>query len=1026
MVIYRQVFGSTPPAGDWSLAYYETESATEDGRQHSINGLTALVEKYPSDPRYQIALGRILTYNPKTRELGRKYLEKYSKDQQADEAFRQSLLWDSANAAMAPQIRAYLATHHDTQLAQAYQAAGGTPVQSNANAKTAAPAARTPAQTPAQIPARSPSAAVAAARARSAAEIAAYKALNAKHIDDAETRFKAILAGDPENVKALAGMGYVRMEQGNFSGAISFLEQAKHDSSNDKGLDAALDTSRFWLIMGEGQGALNSNDLTAAEKQYRAALALRPDSPEALAGLGGTMLKAQQPAAAVPLYQKYVQARPAEADGWRGLFTAQYQVGNATLALATEKQIPAAVHAQLMKDPVFLRALASAYSAVGRDSDAQKTLESALAMPFPADAKGAKADAQLQYAGILLAANHLDQAAALYRQLLADDHDNTAAWQGLVRVEHAMGRDSDALQTVESMSPATYEAAMRDAGFKTTVASIYQAEKKLDVAQDLLEKVLAQQTTAGQKPSIAIEMQLAGIYLENSSPQLAYPIYQRVLTADPSRADAWAGLLSVLHNTGHDKEAIAQVQLIPAPVRAQLETNIGYLQTMASIYGGFGQSREATLFLNRVEQYYAAQHTAPPADVEIQNAWLLYNGVDDAGLYRQLMSLGGRPDLSESQRRTVQTIWSNWAVRRANQATAAGNPQRALAILNAAARSFPDNPAVIKALANGYASAGQPSEAVLIYKAQNMASASVADYESAVGAALAAGDSSDAEKWLRFALAANPSDPRILILAAKFEQSRGDTTRAIDYYHKSLSAMPPPDPGAELATELSLPAPSAPMRLPSADQAQDLSTLLAPDQSDGPGVPGQPYLPSYGNVYGQPPVVPGSPPYYGAPGTVPPYMTNPGTQPGSGNGGAKNNGPQSRIDRSANLPSQAEVELTVRGAIARALSTDEPATEVADLPQTQPEVSTPAASTNEVAAAETPTPQAYQKQQVTRLTQQASTQAPPPPTITAASHRMSRQLPRRQRPRTIAGPNPPPSPCSLATTRRTPRRPISK
>ena len=32
MNIYRQVFGAQPPPGDWALAYYETESATEDGR----------------------------------------------------------------------------------------------------------------------------------------------------------------------------------------------------------------------------------------------------------------------------------------------------------------------------------------------------------------------------------------------------------------------------------------------------------------------------------------------------------------------------------------------------------------------------------------------------------------------------------------------------------------------------------------------------------------------------------------------------------------------------------------------------------------------------------------------------------------------------------------------------------------------------------------------------------------------------------------------------------------------------------
>lgn len=72
MVIYRKVFGSTPPAGDWALAYYETEAAIEADRPHAVSGLRALTEKYPADSRYQIALGRILTYNPKTRSEGRR------------------------------------------------------------------------------------------------------------------------------------------------------------------------------------------------------------------------------------------------------------------------------------------------------------------------------------------------------------------------------------------------------------------------------------------------------------------------------------------------------------------------------------------------------------------------------------------------------------------------------------------------------------------------------------------------------------------------------------------------------------------------------------------------------------------------------------------------------------------------------------------------------------------------------------------------------------------------------------------
>jgi hypothetical protein len=77
------------------------------------------VEKYPSDARYGVALGRILTYNPQTRAEGRRLLQKHPGDAQALEALRQSLVWDSANPASATDIKTYLSKHNDAQLTQA-------------------------------------------------------------------------------------------------------------------------------------------------------------------------------------------------------------------------------------------------------------------------------------------------------------------------------------------------------------------------------------------------------------------------------------------------------------------------------------------------------------------------------------------------------------------------------------------------------------------------------------------------------------------------------------------------------------------------------------------------------------------------------------------------------------------------------------------------------------------------------------------------------------------------------------------
>jgi cellulose synthase operon protein C len=929
MAIYRQVFGNTPPPGDWALAYYETESATEDGRPHAIAGLRALVEKFPSDSRYQIALGRILTYNPQTRAEGRRYLERHPSDPQAVEALRQSLVWDSANPASAADIKAYLSKHNDAQLSQALR---NQPKPTSG--KSSAP------QTPEQIAAESTK------RASNAREQDAYNALNAKRLDEAETRFKAILANEPENARALAGIGYVRMQQSNFGGAISFLEQAKQNGARDAGLETALENARFYYIMGEGSVALNENDLTTAEQKYQAALTMRPNSTEALEGLGGTLLKARQPEPAIEVFERYVKVKPTTSAAWRGLFMAQYGAGNASQALLTEQRIPAAIRAQLMRDPDFLRTLASAYSAVGRDADAQRVLKSALDLPFPPGAHGLQVETQLQYASLLQQANRLDQAAGLFRQVLATDMGTTAAWQGLVRVQHAMKQDQVALQTLTNMPPSSYTAAMRDPGFQATVASIYQSQNRLDAAQEILEKSIEAQVAAGQKPSTELLLQLAGVYLSRNDPQHAYPIYRQVLTENTDRPDAWKGLLTVLHSSGRDQEALAQVQQISQPVRVQLESDVEYLQTIGAVYNALGQPRGAMVFLNRVQQHYAQQRTAAPADVDIQDAWLLFNGGNDAGLYRQLMLLGGRQELTSEQRRTVQTIWTNWAVRRANQAAAAGNIKRSLAILNAAARSFPDNPGVLRALASGYARAGLPKQSVAIFKSQDMTSATASDYKSAVGAALAAGDSKIAETWLRYGLDAYPKDAEMLNLGARFEQLRGNSGRAADYFRASLAAMPPGDPGAELANELSQPVPVA--RLPKPAEPQDLATLLSTSDPNGqdsaapPAPPAQPYLPNYNNISGQAPVQvsPQS-------SVVPSYMANP----------ASRNSKQPRSTLGDYVPQTATVSPPPATSSPLLLASTSPYS--------------PATTTGDLSS------QDFQRQQIMRLTQEAQAEQPP-------------------------------------------------
>ena len=832
MQIYRRLYADHPPDGDIALAYYQTLYGTASGKQAAIAGMRGLAERNPGDPRYPIQLGIMLTYDQRTRAEGIRILHAHTNDPDAAAAYRQALIWDSSNPASAAELRDYLKAHpKDTEAATALKKSETTLAQMNNGI------ARTP------------------------AERDAFAALNAHRLDEAEQRFTALLAADPRNGRLAAGMGFLRMQQKNFAGAISYLVQAEQNGYKVKTVDTALATSRFWFAMGEGTQALDANQLDLAAGKFRAALDMNPRSADALNGLAGVYTRQRQYSAAATVYQQLLSVQPALLEAWRGLFLAYANDNQNAKALALSARFPAQVKASLDKDPEVLHALAGIYQSENRLADAQRVLALALSLPIPNNGDALLAGTRLQYAGILMDAKHHDQALAIYSQVLQSDPSNVSAWKGLISAQHEMGQDTEAIADVEKMPAATYETALADPGFLALLGAIYQQANQFEVAQGLLERSVKLEIAAGGQPSVALQLQLAGIYLLRNNTDQAYALYRQVLTAHPDRADAWKGLIAALTATHRDQEALQEIVQIPPPVRKQLDADIDFLQTEANLYATTGDITHAVQYMNRVQAYYAKSKEQPPPNVEIQNVWLLYNIGNDRALYAALMRIGGRTDLTLAQRETVQDIWADWSVRRAAAALDNGNAQRAVDILEAAGQAFPNNLTVRKAVAGGFARVGRAKEALALFKTIPMQDASAGDFEGAIGAALAANDKNQAEIWLRQALERFGTDPAILSLAARYEQARGDNERAADYYRASLAAMPKVSPVDRLAHVLVYPEQDT--KVHRAVTAADLQHLLDPDYEPFARTTKLPPQPAYGpDPYSPAPVVlpPAQPP----------------------------------------------------------------------------------------------------------------------------------------------------------------------
>jgi tetratricopeptide (TPR) repeat protein len=850
MRIYRQLYGDHPPDGDIARAYYKTLYGTSTGKAEAIAGMRALAERNPGDPRYAVQLGIMLTYDQRTRAEGIRILEAHPADLDAQAGLRQALMWDSANPASAAELREFLKAHpQDRELAARLRQNEFKLAQMNSGI------ARTP------------------------QERAAFAALNAHRLDEAERRFTDLLEQEPDNGRMAAGMGFLRMQQKNFGGAIGYLTQAEQNGYKAKTVETALATSRFWYTMDEATQAFDRNQLDVAATKFRAALDMKPRSPEALNGLAGLYTKQQQYSTAAGVYEQLIRVQPGLLDGWRGLFIAYARDDQYAKALAVSARFPAQVNAALNKDPDYLRTLAGIYQAQNRNVEAARVLALALSLPFPDNGATLLADTKLQYAGILLEAKHYDQAVALYSQVLLNDPSNVQAWMGLISAHHELGQDSDAIGDVEKMPAAAYETALGDPGFLSMLGAIYQQANQYEVAQGLLERSEKLQIAAGGQPSVALQLQLAAIYLLRNNTDQAYAVYRQVLTGHPDRADAWKGIIDTLTVTNRNTQALDELSHIPVPVRKQLDADIDFVQTEASLYAASGDTTRALQYMNRVETYYAKLKELPPAKIDIQNAWLLYSIGNDRALYSALMHIGGRTDLTVAQREVIQDIWANWSVRRAAVAMDNGNVQRAVDILDAASQAFPNNLTVRKAVAGGYARVGRAKEAVSLFKTVPMQDASAGDFEGAIGAALAANDKNQAELWLRQALDRFPTDPAVLTLAARYEQARGDNERAADYYRASLAAMPKASPVDRLAHVLVYPEQST--KAHRAVTAADLQRLLNPDYEPFAKTSKLPPLPAYGpDPYngGAPVVLPQTQPSQPAPQTPPSGSKGPGSE----------------------------------------------------------------------------------------------------------------------------------------------------
>jgi tetratricopeptide (TPR) repeat protein len=115
---------------------------------------------------------------------------------------------------------------------------------------------------------------------------------------------------------------------------------------------------------------------------------------------------------------------------------------------------------------------------------------------------------------------------------------------------------------------------------------------------------------------------LAGSYLKQQRPDLACPLYQKLVTAKAENPDAWYGLIKSHYDLGRAAEALRLLKTAPQSIRDQWTSNPERLVMISFLYADSGDQTQAQRVLLRARQLSGGRAADLPPDLQMQFAGL--------------------------------------------------------------------------------------------------------------------------------------------------------------------------------------------------------------------------------------------------------------------------------------------------------------------------------------------------------------------------------------------------------------------
>lgn len=413
-------------------------------------------------------------------------------------------------------------------------------------------------------------------------------------LEDAEAGYRRVLAQDPEYPDALGGLVNVLSQAGKADEALRLIDGLPAAQRERLASSVRIHALRATQV---AKLAERRDDLPAAQKAYKEALADDPQNPWTRFALARVYLRSGQVQAARDLVEEQLRRQPDDPDALYSSALLSAELGEWLKAQRTLAKVPPArrsgdmneleqdirLHVQAeqavemarrgqrqdawalldrlepmtQQKPERVAVLASSYAEAGNPQTAVQLMHDLLERNAPASAK-----LKLLYAGVLLKADEDAEASDILRELQERDLD-----------EDTRRQYADLLFL-----------------YRVKQADLLREKNDLVAAYDMLSPALAQRPHDTQAVT-----SLARMYAASGNTAKARQLYQPLLAGDPNNARLHLGLADIAMQGRDYAQAEQSVKKALA-----LEPDIPKTLThSARIYRGMGKTGEARRLLSK-------------------------------------------------------------------------------------------------------------------------------------------------------------------------------------------------------------------------------------------------------------------------------------------------------------------------------------------------------------------------------------------------------------------------------------------